>query len=366
MTGSKPAPRLVVLIAGALVPSLLYGQTSNPPTLVPLWEVTASAVEDHLIMPMDAALDASGRVWVADAACPCLRIFSRQGTMQSVGRRGQGPGEFDSPMEITIATDGTVYVADRAAQKILQFDEQGVFLSDVRTTVRTAGTPTWLEAVDGGLFVRHWNGIDSRIEFWPSIDPAGARLVFAPSDEFPVVEHALLKEQYAVATGPRGSLWIGAGVAEYTLRQFDREGRVMRELTRSIEAEPVDLEVVDILAELADALPPGVELGAIRQMTSRVLGVKNNDLESLAEALSTSPHFGPYALTVDGVGRVWVLTSRLRGSYREVDVFAPEGTYLGSLDVPPFAARLIASGDRMIVIAVEDFSGSSIGVYEIQ
>ena len=58
----------------------------------------------------DIAVDASGRIYVLDDRTYEVRVFTRSGEhVTSFGRRGQGPGEFDSPVSIDVA-EGVVVV----------------------------------------------------------------------------------------------------------------------------------------------------------------------------------------------------------------------------------------------------------------
>jgi DNA-binding beta-propeller fold protein YncE len=94
----------------------------------------------------DVAVGKNGDVFVADGEGPNTRVvkFSKNGRfLKWWGGKGKGPGEFDTPHSIAMDAKGRVYVADRANNRIQIFDESGKFL-DQWTNF---GTP-W------GLFVK--------------------------------------------------------------------------------------------------------------------------------------------------------------------------------------------------------------------
>jgi NHL repeat. len=66
-----------------------------------------------------------GRLYVSDTADNSIKIYSADGAfLQSIGRRGSGPGEFTSPSGLDVFA-GRIYAADRAANRIQVFDLSG-------------------------------------------------------------------------------------------------------------------------------------------------------------------------------------------------------------------------------------------------
>lgn len=66
------------------------------------------------------AIDAAGRVYVADMQEPRILVFSSDGKLIStIGRKGQGPGEFTAPTGPIIGPDGALYV--RNLHQVLRF-----------------------------------------------------------------------------------------------------------------------------------------------------------------------------------------------------------------------------------------------------
>jgi hypothetical protein len=80
-------------------------------------ELILSATFGNIV---DADLDRCGRFWVADGQTQTLEIHSESGTVIDVGRRGQGPGEFQFLRSIRLAHD-TAFVMDSGNQRISVF-----------------------------------------------------------------------------------------------------------------------------------------------------------------------------------------------------------------------------------------------------
>jgi len=59
------------------------------------------------------ALDADGRIYVADRSDSQIRVYSSDGALvQAIGREGQGPGEFRVPVDLGFGDDGALWVRD--------------------------------------------------------------------------------------------------------------------------------------------------------------------------------------------------------------------------------------------------------------
>jgi len=57
--------------------------------------------------------------------------FDKDGNhINSWGKKGTAPGEFDVPHSIAIDADGLVYVADRGNQRLQIFDADGKFIKE--------------------------------------------------------------------------------------------------------------------------------------------------------------------------------------------------------------------------------------------
>jgi 6-bladed beta-propeller len=68
---------------------------------------------------MDVELAASGRIYVADDLNWRVSIFDRSGRLlRRLGRRGQGPGEFERPWYLAVDRFDSLFVWDGALARI--------------------------------------------------------------------------------------------------------------------------------------------------------------------------------------------------------------------------------------------------------
>lgn len=74
------------------------------------------------------AFDQSGRIAVADASEGKVRLYDRFGRLlRTLGRKGEGPGEFSQPRFPRFTPDGGLYIGDGQAGRVSRFDSAGSF-----------------------------------------------------------------------------------------------------------------------------------------------------------------------------------------------------------------------------------------------
>ncbi|MCG6955961.1 MAG: 6-bladed beta-propeller [Gemmatimonadetes bacterium] len=75
------------------------------------------------------AVDSRGRVFVLDDQAQEIRVFSAEGVHEAtVGRRGEGPGEFTGAQTVLMGPGDTLLVPDRRSQRMNRFSPEGSFL----------------------------------------------------------------------------------------------------------------------------------------------------------------------------------------------------------------------------------------------
>jgi sugar lactone lactonase YvrE len=95
--------------------------------------------------PADVVVGGNGDIFVADghvAGTAIGRIvkFAKNGTfIKAWGKRGNGPGEFDTAHAMAMDSRGRIFVADRGNNRIQIFDQDGKVLAEWRQFGRPSG-----------------------------------------------------------------------------------------------------------------------------------------------------------------------------------------------------------------------------------
>jgi DNA-binding beta-propeller fold protein YncE len=85
----------------------------------------------------DMAWDADGNAYISDGYINSrvAKIDKDGNWLKSWGEPGGGPGQFNTPHSIAVDAQGRVYVADRGNRRIQVFDSEGTFLRQITIDV---------------------------------------------------------------------------------------------------------------------------------------------------------------------------------------------------------------------------------------
>lgn len=112
--------------------------TQSSKTIRHLFDITDSNI-GSLVLPTDVEVYQS-RIYIVDSGNNQLVVFDSEGNLQfSVGREGQGEGEFQDPVGIGIDHQGQIYVADTGNHRIQIFTAEGKYAGTI--AVSSGGKP---------------------------------------------------------------------------------------------------------------------------------------------------------------------------------------------------------------------------------
>ena len=324
----------------------------------------------------DVCIDPDGRTFILDDRARQIRIFDANGLhVRTVGRQGEGPGEFQMPIGMTWAPDGNLWVVDVANSRFTVFTPDGDLLSTHRREL-VGYSATWQGAfaTDGALY-----------EPGSSIDPGTgqSRRVYirqvlqdgklGETDRFDLPDFNTpfyrvefqggamnLRIPYApepswIFDGNDG-IWVATG-DQYRFWHQSLTG----ETTRIVELARVSVAVSD--SERTTAR------NGIERILQRVAG--GVDQVDFSKIPRHKPAHGPIVL--DDQGYIWVVQTLPESPSADnstpltvFDIFDPDGRYLGPLTVriAKWPIPVIAAG-RIVGVIREDSGLERVIVYRI-
>ena len=91
-------------------------------------------------MPSDIAFDSQGNMYILDTGNHRIQKFNPDGKfLASIGRKGQGPAEFQYPLSLDIDSEGYLYVADSGNQRIQVLKPDGTDHKTIQMTKVSVG-----------------------------------------------------------------------------------------------------------------------------------------------------------------------------------------------------------------------------------
>ena len=93
---------------------------------------TKMTMGTSLSLPSDVGVGKDGKIYIVDGGNHQLVVFDAFGVrIETLGERGSGEGQFESPVGLDISYTGEVYVADKGNQRLQVFSADGRFLQEI-------------------------------------------------------------------------------------------------------------------------------------------------------------------------------------------------------------------------------------------
>ena len=336
-----------------------------------------------------ARRDAAGNLVVADGQAHEIRVFDEEGRhLQSLGREGEGPGEFESLSGAWPVSDGGIVAADALLDRITRFGAEGTpvgtatlagredmsiltiglagpdavlsrasHFNRVRLQSLSGSIEDMMNAMFAGeenrrlLFVRHrLDGalVDTVAE---GRDAARANVSRGSGMEMEVNTFTIPFSPRSAAAGSAHGVVVAQG-ALYEIGVYGDDGS-LRMIGRLDEALPVRTdEHLERYASYGSSEPDEAE---IRERIERYRQAPLPDsLPGYTDVLFAD------------TGEIWALRYAIRGaSMLRWDVFAADGVYLGRVDVPAsFRIEEVGRG-QAVGVATDELGVERVQIREL-
>ncbi len=188
----------------------------------------AGSGTDEFNSPSDVIVAPNGDIFIADGHGgndnERIMKFSKDGKfIKSWGKKGSGPGEFDTPHSMAMDSRGRLFVADRGNNRIQIFDQDGKFLDQWKQFGRPSGIyiskDDTLYSVDSQSDEKTNPGLKRGIRIGSAKDGSVKYFIPALNDPHASPQVALAE---GVAVDSKGDVYA-AGVSSTALHKFIRK-----------------------------------------------------------------------------------------------------------------------------------------------
>ena len=311
------------------------------------------------------ALDSERNIYVLDSGNHRVQKFDKNGDyLLTIGREGEGPGEFISLSDVFIDTQDTLYLADRRMIQI--FDSSGEYKDSI--TFENSIYDFFLDK-DGNILTyiirsdeegskKHLvkydikgNIVDRIAEFSDvkavqSRDGSGMRMTFKAYHQY----------NYWPYLFPFGKEhFIYAYPSDYVLTAVDRAGKVSLKIEKNEPPNPISTAEKDFI------------INRIEEAYERRGRKPPRDVvEASCQFPAHRPFF--YGMTVDDEGRVYIRRARSvldESDLVEFDIFSRKGYYIYKATLS-FNPEIIKEGSLYDVFTSEETGEVRIKRYKVK
>jgi hypothetical protein len=311
--------------------------------------------------------DEQGNFYVTDWDRKRIQKYDAAGKyLLTIGRQGQGPGEFQSLSVARFDKDGNIYVPDYINHRISFFDKNGAYLRQVRlpdvyedlyinsrgqfvsshsVNLTSEGSPGW--KISYGLFDE---------QFKPLVEFYAQEFHYHPPAAGDATSMARFQAELisGMAFQPRSSLVLGKGdliffgfPKEYSIDFFTPEGRKIKTIRR--EFEPSKITDKDMDYFVSRTAEPFMSRIALRSEE-----IKRDTIKFIEY-----PKFKPAYIGFTPMENGWLLVTVeiLPDEGTLFDLFDEEGRYVGQFksDFPGDAWHLFKNGKAYAVVEDEGY-----------
>jgi len=298
----------------------------------------------------DVVKDSKGDIYIVDSGDARIQVFNATGKYKkTIGRKGEGPGEFSMPFNININSDGIIYIGDSDRYRYLVLEASGKEIKRVR--MKTWSEIERFRLLPGNRIVK--GGLSSWAATKQSNDEKDYWLFWIFNENGEIVN--MFGKPEVMFEPSRLSFYV---FSEASI-EVDKDGNIYIAYRYKNRIEKYDSN--------------GTVLFVFDRATSYKETLFRIENHKYLRANSFSMGIG-----IDAKERIWVLTMKKQledwekefweeilnvfSSDAEFEIFSKDGILLGSVPVPENLRAMRICGDRLFII---DHDQVSVSEYKI-
>jgi len=316
--------------------------------------------------------DEEGNFYVSDLEALRIQKYDPEGKfLLTMGRKGQGPGEFQSLSVVRFDQDGNLYVGDITSKKVIFFSKEGEFLKEIKmpgayenifinskgqvVALKYERVPSENALVMNSIFELLDQDFTTSAELYrikreielPGKDTSSIIQIMAN-----MINLMVFQPQQFLTLAPNDFIYFGYP-NKYEISIFSPEGKLAKKITREYEPIPVrkkDRKYFEELISQNEAYKNAPE-------------DYRKKLFQLIEYPEYKPAYQGFTLIQSGLSQSFTLMDNgwlalivdsIKDEYTIFDLFDQEGRYIGNFQTDIPVEGLFFNNGKAYAISTED------------
>ncbi len=304
--------------------------------------------------------DDDGNIYVTDLNRGEVKKYDSNGHfLQSIGRKGQGPGEFQDMSVARFTGEGDIYINDIKTQRLSFFTKQGDYLNGVkfpklfeRVTINSKGfyIARSVDNVELGkgkkwdyfyaLFDENFNSVAELLRMPQEADGKSKNADSAAQVLANFLSETAFQPNVHYVLDKNDMIYFGYP-ENYEIKVYSAEGKLMKMIQR-------DFEPVEIRQRHKDYFKNS-------QSELFMAKIPPNEDEKVFELVEYPKYLPPYEkFILMENGWIFVIVDSVRDGSALIDIFNEEGKYLAQFETDIPTDRLCFNNGKAYAVATID------------
>jgi len=282
-------------------------------------------------------VDDDGNIFVLDRGNYRIQKFDKEGNyLQTIGKKGQGPGEFEAPLSFFIDTQNNIYMYDK--RKIKMFNTRGEFFRSFPVNTFISKFAADFEGniianatfYEGGTADRITKRVIIKINSGGKIEKKiaefsdfGPRIIITPTVTRTLTSNHEYRPRLLFAPLDY-KVFIYAFSTEYQIIKIDEKGNILSKIQKEEQPQPISKKEKEYIIQKT-------EEGALRAG----MKVSKKDIEEVCHFRKYRTYFN--SILTDDKRRIYARKVKSvldKSNEIDFDIFSKDGYYLYKTKLP--------------------------------